>query len=162
MDTGSNPNIVEEFKKLIALNGSLSARLREHENIIKGRDNEIEMLQSMLTDATIYRSNLDNQVDELDKVQAGIRKLQQQVQGASFIGASRYGNISGDAETKLQLAELQLQYNYLQTQLTDLQKQLLELNNRNLVLQQQTSRISELESLLENAAEEINELRNRL
>ncbi len=160
MDNTGNINIVEEFKRLLALNGSLEARLDEYAKIIKGRDNEIEMLQSMLTESSAYRSNLDSQVNELNELQDGIAQLRQQVAGSSYIGASKNTYSGNSMGLQQQLEEMKMQYAYLQSQMTDLQKQLIELNNRNLLLQQQTGRIAELESMLENAAEEIEQLKS--
>ena len=149
----------EEYKSLLALNSSLAARLEEHAGIIRDRDNEIAMLQSMLTEANAYRSNLDNQVFELKEVQQSIQQLQQQLEGTSYIGTNTFTGTAVSMDQ--QVDNLKFQYTYLQTQLNDLQKQLVELNKRNLVLQQQTSRIAELESLLENAAEEIERLKSK-
>ncbi len=155
-------NIMEEYRRQFALNGSLEGRLEEYSKIIRDRDNEIEMLQAMLTEANSYRSNLDAQVNELSELQQSIAALQQQVEAASYIGANRISQVSVPVSVEEQLGQLKIQYTYLQTQLSDLQQQTIELNNRNLVLQQQTSRIGELESLLENAEAEIANLNSRL
>lgn len=160
MDNTGNINILDEFKRLLALNGSLEARLDEYTKIIKGRDNEIEMLQAMLTESSAYRSNLDSQVNELNELQESIAQLRQQFAGSSYIGSSKNTYPVNTIGVEQQLEEMKMQYAYLQTQMTDLQIQLIELNNRNLLLQQQTSRIAELESMLENAAEEIDQLKN--
>ncbi len=154
MENSGNIHITDEFKKLLALNSSLQQRLDDYSKIIKARDNEIEMLRAMLTEAGAYRSNLDSDVDELKELQQNINQLQQQVAGSSYIGTAK-ASVS-DSNTEQQFENLKLQFTYLQTRHTDLEAQLIELNNRNLLLQQQTSTIAELESLLQNAEEEIN------
>lgn len=151
-------DVIGDIKSMVALNSSLSARLDDYAKIIGDRDREIEMLQAMLTEASAYRSTLDTQVDELKHLQENLKQLHNQMEGSSYIATNRQAGTNSSIEQ--QFESLKLQYTYLQTQLSDLQKQLLELNNRNLVLQQQTSRISELESLLDNASEEINELKS--
>ena len=150
----------EEYKSLLALNSSLATRLEEHAGVIRDRDKEITMLQSMLTESNAYRSNLDNQVYELQEVQQSIKQLQQQLEGTSYIGTNTFTGTAISMDQ--QVGNLKFQYTYLQTQLNDLQKQLVELNKRNAVLQQQTSRIAELESLLQNATDEIAALQSKI
>ena len=154
MENSGNKDLTEEFKKLLALNSSLQQRLNDYSNIIKSRDNEIEMLRAMVTEAGAYRSNLDSGVNELKELQQNINQLQQQVAGNSYIGTAK-ATVS-NSNTEQQFQNLKLQFTYLQTRHTGLEAQLIELNNRNLLLQQQTSTIAELESLLQNADEEIN------
>ncbi|MEO6718727.1 MAG: hypothetical protein ABIN67_00130 [Ferruginibacter sp.] len=159
MENYNDIDILGEYKKMLALNKSFEARLDEYARILKGRDEEIEMLQEMLNEATSYRSSIDNQVNELKELQRNISQLQQNAEGSSYIGVSKHLQVGETVSTQQQLVNLQLQYTYLQTQLSDLQAQCLELNNRNLLLQQHTTRIAELESLLANAEEEITELK---
>jgi DNA repair exonuclease SbcCD ATPase subunit len=153
-------NILEEYRRQLALNASLAGRLDEYSRVILDRDKEIEMLQSMLAEANSYRSNLDSQVNELQELQEGIAALQHQVESTSFIGTNRITPISVPVSVDEQLEQLKLKYTYLQSQLSDLQQQLTELNTRNLLLQQQTSRIAELESLLEYAETELANLKS--
>ena len=161
METNGNINILSEYKKLLALNMSLEARLNDYSQMIKERDNEIIMLQQMLTEANSYRSSLDNEVNELQQLQQGIAQLKQQAEESSYAGTSRHLRPGETVSMNQQLESLKLQYTSLQVQLSEVQAQCLELNNRNLLLQQNTSRIAELESLLENAEEEINKLKSR-
>ena len=159
MQDYSNIDILDEYKKLLALNKSYEGRLDEYAHILKGREEEIGMLQQMLTEATSYRSGLDSQVNELKELQQNIGLLKQQAEASSYIGTSKHLRLGETVSSQQQLESLQLQYTYLQTQLSDLQAQCLELNNRNLLLQLQGSRIAELESLLANAEEEIARLK---
>ena len=161
METNGNINILSEYKKLLALNMSLEARLNDYSQMIKERDNEIIMLQQMLTEANSYRSSLDNEVNELQQLQQGIAQLKRQAEELPYAGTNKHLRTGETASVNQQLENLKLQYTSLQVQLSEVQAQCLELNNRNLLLQQNTSRIAELESLLENAEEEINKLKSR-
>lgn len=134
----------------MAENRSQESRLSEYVSIIKSRDSEIEMLQSMLTEANEYRSSVDNQVIELKELQRYMNQLQQQATGAAFYGATNQRQ-SGDTPTAgQQLENLQQANARLKAEIADLQTQLLDINNRNLQLQQQVSRLAELESLVAN------------
>lgn len=153
-------NITADVKRLSALNASLETRLGECESIIRRRDAEIEMLQAMVTESGAHRSNLDRDVNELKTLQQGLKELQQQVAAASYIGADSK-SLMPPVGLHQQLEDLGLRYTYLQTQLTDVEKQVLELTNKNLLLQQEANKVAALESLLENAEQEIRELRER-
>jgi len=161
MPNNDDIDILGEYKKLLALNMSLEARLDNYSQMIKERDNEIIMLQQMLTEANSYRSSLDNEVNELQQLQQGIAQLKQQAEESPYFGTSKHLRAGETVSVNQQLQNLKLQYTSLQVQLSEVQAQCLELNNRNLLLQQQTSRVSELESLLENAEEEIRQLKHQ-
>ncbi len=152
-------NITEEFRRLLALNGSLTARVEEYADIIRRRDIEIEMLQAMVTESGAHTSNMDSDVARFRSLQQGFKELQEQVAGSSYIGSNRITPVAKPANTEAELADLRLQYTYLQTQVSDLQKQLQDLANKNLLLQQEASRSASIESELESAQEEILELR---
>ncbi|MEP7108590.1 MAG: hypothetical protein ABI760_11420 [Ferruginibacter sp.] len=156
MDNKENIDLLASFKKLLAENKSLEVRLKECTKIINSRDSEIEMLQMMLSEANEYRSSTDSQLKELKELQGYVNDLQQQVAGTTYMVTGREQQITAPDSAGHQLEKLKTAHAYLQSQLTDLQSQLLEINKRNLLLQQQTSRIAELESLLGNAEEEIN------
>jgi len=154
MDNKGNIDLSAAFKKLLAENKSQEARLQEYTKIINSRDHEIEMLQTMLSESNAYRSSIDNQLHELSDLKKFIGDLQQQVAGAVYTTTGRQQQLSDTVSVEQQLKNLRLEYTLLQSQLTDLQAQLLDANNRNLLLQLQTSRIAELESLLEIAEQE--------
>jgi chromosome segregation ATPase len=155
MDNTHNNDLLTAFKNLLADNNSQAARLEECAKIIESRDKEIDMLQTMLSEADEYRSSLDIQLKELKDLQRYIDDLQQQAAGSAHLATGGKKQVGVAVSLELQLQNLRMEYTYLQSQLTDLQTQAQELNKRNLLLQQQTSRIAELESLLENAEQEI-------
>ncbi len=147
----------DSLKHLVAENESLKARLDEYQYTIAVKQKEILELRLQIAADNEIKSNLDNQVMELEVLQNYIGDMDK---GAA-ISANRAINLqpqTGSSENiKQQLFNLKEQYTYLQTQLTDLQTQLQELNNRNLLLQQQSSRIAELESFLADAEQERDE-----
>lgn len=158
MNSSEDIDLLATFKRLQAENKSQEDRLQEYAKIINSRDNEIEMLQSMLSYANEYRSTLDNKVKELNDLQRNIGELQHQADQAAFMATGRQQQVNNSDSIERQFENLKIEYANLQAQLTDLQTQLLDMNNRNLLLQQQASRIAELESLLANAEEERDEM----
>ena len=163
MNNTGDIDLLTALKKLLAENKSQEARLEEYAKIINSRDNEIEMLQTMLSEANEYRSGLDNQLMELKELHRYINELQQQVAGSVYMATGRQQQ-AGNAVTvsvERQFESLKIDHAYLQSQLTGLQTQLLDMNNRNLQLQQQTSLIAELESLLANAEQELDWMKQK-
>lgn len=154
MDSTDNIDLMAAFKKLLAENKSQQDRIDEYADIIKSRDNEIAMLQTMLSEANEYRSSMDSKAVELKDLQQYINDLQQQVMQSGYLVSGRRQQLNNAASATEQLVNIKPAHAYLQTQLADLQTQLLEMKNRNLLLQQQTNRISELESLLANSGQE--------
>ncbi|MEJ7586973.1 MAG: hypothetical protein WKI04_05370 [Ferruginibacter sp.] len=162
MENNGNFDLSKSIKTLVAENNSQAARLEEYTNIVNSRDKEIEVLHTMLSEANEYRSTMDNQLKELKELRQDISDLQEQVSASVYSVTGRvekrtYNTVSMEQ----QLQTLNQEYTFLQSQLADLQTHLLDVNNRNLLLQQQTSRISELESLLTNAEDEIVELKQK-
>ncbi|MBC7866845.1 MAG: hypothetical protein H7X88_04860 [Gloeobacteraceae cyanobacterium ES-bin-316] len=155
MDNSGNIDLLTSFRKLMAENKSLETRLEDYAKMIGNRDNEIEMLQAMLSEANAYRSSTDSQVKELKELQLYINDLQQQLAISTYLPNSGQLQPGNTVSMERQLQQLQQSYAHLQSQLTDLRTQLEEMNNRNLLLQQQNSRVAELESLLRNAEDEI-------
>lgn len=153
MDNTGNIELLTVFKKLSSENKSLQTRLEEYAKVLDSRDIEIDMLQTMLSEANEYRSSMDNQIRELKLLQRYINDLHQQAEGPNYM-VGREQRLSSSITSEQHLENLKPAYAHLQSQLTDLQTQLLDMSNRNLLLQQQTSRIAELESLLANSEHE--------
>ncbi len=154
----SNDDMQLQLNHFIAENESLKDQLDEYSHIINTRDKKIESLKLKIGEATLLQSNTDNQVEELEILQYHIDKLEKQIEAE--INSEKQLGYPVSIENKL--AGIKEQFTYLQTQLSDLQNQVHELNNRNLLLQQQNGRIAELESLLENAERENEELKNKI
>jgi chromosome segregation ATPase len=133
---------------------SLKAQLEEYRYVIIMRDREIDNLKMQMAEKTQSRSNFDNREDELRLLQDSIHLLKNRGTGMP----EGYEGQSSSAEFELEGKQQQIIY--LQTQIADLQEQLSEVNNRNLLLQQEASRIGELEDLFERTARELEELKN--
>jgi chromosome segregation ATPase len=150
--------IVVQLNHFIAENESLRAQLEEYVYIIDTRDKEKENLLRKMSGATELISNSDNQLLELQLLQENVRQLQKRTEIA-FGQEMQAGN---SVSTEQQLDNIKEEYAYLKTQLEDVQEQLQQLNNRNLMLQQKNNQVAELESLLEDAERERDELKRQL
>jgi predicted nucleic acid-binding Zn-ribbon protein len=161
MDNTGEIDLLAAFKKLLAENKSQQIRLEEYAEIINSRNNEIEMLQTMLLEANENRSSMDNQLNQLKELQRHINDLQQQSDISNYTAWGRQQQVGEKIAPERHLENLTIAYADLQSQLTNLQSQLQDITNRNLLLQQQTSRIASLESLLANAEKEIEETKQK-
>jgi chromosome segregation ATPase len=162
MEQTDHIDLVEAFKRLLAESKSQEARLEDYAKIIYRRDTEIEMLQTMLTEANEYRSSVDAQVKELKDLQTYLNGVQIHAEKSTYTVAGRkYQQAAEDISIEQQFEQLKLAYSYLQTQLADLQTQLMDVNSRNTILQQQIGRVAELESLLSNVEQERDALKQK-
>jgi hypothetical protein len=137
---------------------SLKAQLEEYRYIIMMRDRDIENLRMKLAEKAEFKSNTDNQEEELRLLQDSVHLLKIKASGGMGrpeTGQPAYENNSAEFE----LEDMQQKTIHLQTQLADLQERLSELTNRNLLLQQEASRTGELEELLERTARELDLLK---
>ncbi len=137
---------------------SLKAQLEEYRYIIIMRDRDIDNLRLQMAEKAQYKSSTDNQEEELRLLQDSIHLLK--IRGAGGMGNYGHQLPHGNTSAESELEDMQQQIVYLQSQITDLQEQLSEVNTRNLLLQQENSRIGELEDLLERTARELEELKN--
>ena len=153
MDFANN----DSLKHLVAENESLKERLNEYQYTIVVKEKEILELRLQIAQDNEIKSHLDNQARELELLQNYIGDIDQDTAGSANSQMYLQQQASGAVNVKHQLQDLKQQHAYLQTQLTDLQTQLQDLNNRNILLQQQTNRIAELESFLADAEQERDE-----
>jgi uncharacterized coiled-coil protein SlyX len=150
MDNSDNQSLINKIKYLVAENESFKERINEYEFIAASRQKIIQELKLQMNENSDVKSRLDEQVMELENLQVSIDKIIAFNPG-SFQPHSLQNDLSH------QLIEHQQKFTYSQTQLSDLQSQLQELKNRNLLLQQQSGRVAELESLLADAEQERDE-----
>jgi len=71
----SGEDVLGKFKLLVSENQSLTERLKECEKIISARDNEIEMLNQLVSEASEMRSNVENQLLELKSLREQIEEM---------------------------------------------------------------------------------------
>ena len=145
-----NTDLLTNFRKLVAENKSYESRLEDYARIIDSRDNEIQMLQSMLSEANEYRSKLDEQVKQLEELKENMVYIQRQAANSTYMATGVQLSGRANISPESQFENLKQDYASLQSQLADLQLQIQDVNNRNVVLTLQTSRVAELESLLAN------------
>ena len=145
-----NTDLLTNFRKLVAENKSYESRLEDYARIIDSRDNEIQMLQSMLSEANEYRSKLDEQVKQLEELKENMVYIQRQAANSTYMATGVQLSGRANISPESQFENLKQDYASLQSQLADLQLQIQDVNNRNVVLTIQTSRVAELESLLAN------------
>ena len=131
----------------MAANKSQQERLEEFASIISNRDKEIGMLQSMLSEASENRSKQDDQLMELANLQKYMSGLRQQVAGTEFAQPTK-PQVGDTVSLAQELERVQQAYTKAQSQLSELELRLQELTSKNLLLQQQVSRMAALESML--------------
>lgn len=72
LPSSSQPEFLLQIKSLISEGNSMAARLAEFEQILSKKNNEIDLLQDMLSEATALNSTLESQIDTLHNAQQGI------------------------------------------------------------------------------------------
>ena len=152
----------EQIKKLVSVNESLQAQMEDLNTVLNEREKELDILKKSIAEATILRSKLDVQLDEIQSIQNRLSEKQQQAKGAEEREIELQQELTEAARLQNQCNDLAKQYAYLHTQFTDIQSQLTEVNKRNLQLQQIAGRIGELESRLENTERERDDLKTRV
>jgi chromosome segregation ATPase len=157
MEIADNLDLLNKVKQLVAENTSLKARLEEYQYSIVSKEKELHELKLTIANSNEIRSSLDNKIFELELLQNYMGDMEKEAAGAVNREQELRQQVGHAISVSHQLQDLKQQYTYLQTQVTDQQTQLQELNNRNLLLQQQTSRIALLETLLADAEQERDE-----
>jgi len=159
-NTPGYTNAEIQINHLLAECESLKAQLEEYLYIISMREKEIENLRSKIAEKNEFRSISDSQQNELQSLQDSAYQLKMRTSGGYQTSLER--QVAYAVSNEHQLEDIQQQTAYLQSQVTGLQEQIDSLNNRNLLLQQEASRTAELESLLEDAERERDELKQKL
>jgi regulator of replication initiation timing len=146
-----NYSLINKIKHLAAENESLKERLAECELIAAARQKTILEQKLQLSENSEVKSRLDEELTATATIKNLISEIVMDDSG------SRLQSKSGKDDLKYQLEEQKRQFVQLQSKLSDLQMQVQDLSNRNLALQQQSSRVAELESLLADAEQERDE-----
>lgn len=155
-----NEHTLTETEKLQAENATLKGILQEYQQVSLLKNAAQRELEEKVTSGAELKSYYDLQAEELKYVRSYVNDLMLKAEGAAQREAELEKQLSISVSTGHQLEEIKSKYNLLQVQLDDLEQRLLELKNQNLLQQVQVSRIAELESLLENAEQEIELLKN--
>ena len=152
----------EEIKKLVALNKSLQIQLEDANTVLAAKDIQIEFLQNQMAEATALRSEIDEQKDEIENFHYMLYKKEQQASGAIERETGLQQELTELARLNKIYNELLQNYTYLSSRFSDAQARLTVLNERNIELEQIAGKIGELESILENAKMEKEDLINRI
>jgi chromosome segregation ATPase len=152
----------EQIKKIIAANESLSVQLADANAMLAAREQEIDYLSTELADSVALRSKLDGQLDEIESMRYSLGTKQQAAKGAEEREIELQQELIGMALLNKEYNELLQDYAYLQSRFKDIQAQLTALKERNLELEKITSRIGELESMLQNSLQERDGLKERI
>ena len=160
MDTTEEIAIIEKAKHLEAENEVLKSMLHEYQQIAMLRSIEKRELEEKASEGAAAKSNLEHQSIELNHIREYIFELKQQAEAAAQRELELQNQVSMAVSGSFELEAITIKYNYLQVQLDDLSERLQQLNRQNSIQLQYASRISELESMLANAEEEIDILKN--
>lgn len=151
MNTGSATELVEKLKRLVSESNSLAAQFSELEGIIKSKNEEIELLQSMLDESHASISMLESKVEELSSLQEKLEELDSIPFSESPIAPKQVEPIDAAPPTdhNEEMDELRIKNIRLQEKLDELHDQLLTLKRESLSVLQYKKRIIELESRIE-------------
>lgn len=155
-----NENLYTDTEKLQAENATLKGILQEYQQAVLIKNTEQRELEEKATAGAELRSYYDLQAEELKYVRSYVNELMQKAEGAAEREAELEKQVSLGVSTGWQLEEIKSKYNLLQVQLDDLAERLKEIKTQNIIQQQQVGRIAELESMLSNAEQEIEQLKN--
>jgi chromosome segregation ATPase len=152
----------EEIQQIIAQNESLQAEVKELNEILEIKAEEISEFKKYISQDTELRSMLDMQLDELQMMQNRIGKHQQKAAGAEEREFELQQELTEAAKVNQQYSELFKQHTYLTTQFEDVQEQLTKVKKRNNMLQQIAVQIGEMESNMEILTQERDELKTKV
>lgn len=153
-------NLHTETEKLQAENATLKGILKEYKEAALLKNTEQRELEEKAAAGAELKSWYDLQAEELKYVRSYVNELMQKAEAAAAREAELEKQVSLGVSTGYQLEEIKSRYNLLQVQLDDLAERLQELKTQNILQQQAVGRIAELESMLANAEEEIEQLKN--
>ena len=153
-------NIITETERLLSENENLKHLLQEYRETALLKSMEQRMLKEKVASGAVIKSYYDLQTEELKYVRIYIGELMQKAEAAAQREAELGKQVTQSISTSHQLEDVKVKYNYLQVQLDDLAERLQQLNNQNILQAQYAGRIAELESMLANAEEEIELLKN--
>ncbi|MES2850405.1 MAG: hypothetical protein V4685_15205 [Bacteroidota bacterium] len=153
-------NTITETEKLQAENKNLKQLLEEYQQAALLKNMEQRELEEKAASGAEAKSYYDLQTEELKYVRNYINELMQKAEAAAQREADLEKQVTQSISTAHQLEDVKIKYNYLQVQLDDLAERLQQLNSQNILQSQYASRIAELESMLANAEEEIELLKN--
>ncbi|MBP6431852.1 MAG: hypothetical protein KA319_08805 [Ferruginibacter sp.] len=130
----------EQINKLISENDYLRVQLKEANEILTLREEEIEILEQNAADITELRSQLEVQLTHTQSLQNIIGTKQQQAIGAANRERELEDELIDASKLLKQYSELQQQYTHILIQVKDLEERLIEMNKRNAELEKQLTK----------------------
>lgn len=140
----------QQIQQLIAENDALQAQVKELEEILALREEELELLRQQAAKSTALRSQLDLRLEELASMQNQIGQQLRKTAGAEQREMDLQDELTDSIHLLQQQKDLKQQYIYANTQLEDLQAELATLKKKNETLQTIATHAAELESMVEN------------
>jgi phage gp16-like protein len=140
----------QQLQHLIKENEALQGQVKELEEILALREEELQLLRQQAAEAGALRSQLDLRLDELASMQNLIGQQQRKTAGAQIREIELQDELADSIQMLHQQKDLQQQYIYANTQLEDLQAALATLKKKNSTLQTIATHAAELESMVEN------------
>lgn len=140
----------QQIQHLIKENEALHKQVKELEEILALREEELEMLRQQAAETTALRSQLDLRLEEMVSMQNIIGQQQRKTAGALQRELELQDELTDSIQLLHQQKEVKQQYIYASTQLEDLQEELAALKKKNSTLQTIATHAAELESMVEN------------
>ncbi len=140
----------QQIQQLITENDALQAQVKELEEILALREEELELLRQQAAESTALRSQLDLRLEELASMQNQIGQQLRKTAGAEQREMDLQDELTDSIHLLQQQKDLKKQYVYINTQLEDLQEELATVKKKNETLQTIATHAKELESMVEN------------
>jgi chromosome segregation ATPase len=140
----------QQIQQLINENESLQAQVKELEEILSLREEELEIVRSQAQEAAALRSQLDLRLDEISGMQNQLGQQQRKTAGAQSREMDLQQELVDSVQLLHQYTDLKKQYVYASTQLEDLQEELAAVKKKNNMFQKIAVQVGELESKVEN------------
>jgi uncharacterized protein YdcH (DUF465 family) len=139
-----------QMQQILAENDALHTQVKELEEILALREEELELLRRQAAQAGALRSQLDLRLEELVSMQEHIGKQQRKAAGAENRELELEAELTESVQMLKQYTILKQEHTYLNTQLADVQEEITSLKKKNAVLQKIAVQVGELESKVEN------------
>ena len=152
----------QQIQQLIKENEALQAQVKELEEILTLREEELEIVRQQASESAALRSQLDLRLEEIAGMQNQLGKQQRKTAGAESREMELQQELVDSVQLLHQYNDLKQQYLYASTQLEDLQDELLSLKKKSTMLQKIAVQVGELESKVENLTFERDTLLEKL
>lgn len=152
----------QQLQQLLSENEALQAQVKELEEILELREEELQLLRVEAAASASLRSQLDLRLEEMASMQNQIGLQQRKTAGAEGREMELQQELVDSVRLLQQYNDLKKQFIYASTQLEDLQEELTSLKKKNNMLQGIAVQVGELESKVENLAFERDTLLEKL